>query len=458
MKIDDLKNKKIAVLGIGIEGEALVKFLKTYDCEITIYDQKKETDHDNDTIQKIKSLNIPVLFGAKTFPNLSSFDIIFRSPGIKGDHEAILNASKNGAIITSQTQLFFDVCPCPIIGVTGTKGKGTTSSLIYEMLKKEGYDAYLGGNIGTPPISFLDNLTPTSKVVLEMSSFQLQDLSSSPHIAVMLMTTSEHLDYHKDVYEYIDAKRNIFKFQEKGDYAIVNKDYPASNESDLHTEAKIYKVSRIQDINQGCFVRDNAIYINITGKEEKVLDTKDILLPGRHNLENVCAAIMAAILGGVKMKTITEVLKAFKGLEHRLELVKTVNGVRYYDDSFSTTPETAIAAIEAFSDPEVIILGGSSKNSDFSELGNTISSAKNIKAIVVGGMEWSRIKEKINSQALAKIKVIEGSQNMHEIVENAAKLATLGDIVILSPACASFDMFKSYKDRGQQFKKEVNKL
>ncbi len=458
MKMTDLKNKKIAVLGVGVEGMALVNFLKEYSTQITIYDQKSESEHDTDTLKEIRNLGLPVLFGAKTFPNLMSFDIIFRSPGIKHTHTAITEAKKNGAIVTSQTQLFFDLCPCPIIGVTGTKGKGTTSSLIYEMLKEEGYSTYLCGNIGTPPISFLNLLTPESKVVLEMSSFQLQDLSSSPHIAVMLMTTSEHLDYHKDVYEYIDAKRNIFKFQEKGDYAIVNKDYPASNESDLHTEAKIYKVSRIQEVDQGSFVKDDVVYVKTNGKTEKVIDANEILLPGKHNLENVCAAVIAAIFAGAKMKAITHVLKTFKGLEHRLELVGTIKGVKYYDDSFSTTPETAIAAIEAFDDPEILILGGSSKNSDFSELGKTIEHAKNIKAIVVGGIEWNRIKEKISKQALSKIKVIEGSSNMSEIVGNATKEATLGDVVLLSPACASFDMFKNYKDRGNQFKNEIYKL
>lgn len=455
MTQNELSGKKIAILGIGVEGLALVSFLKKLPCEITILDEKEEGKHDAEELKQIKNLDVPVVYGKAAFQNLSSFDIVFRSPGIKRDRKELVSAEKEGIIISSQTQLFFDLCPCEIIGVTGTKGKGTTSSLIYQMLKAEGYDAYLGGNIGTPPISFLKQLTPESKVVLEMSSFQLQDLKNSPHIAVMLMTTSEHLDYHKDVYEYIDAKRNIFRFQTKGDYAIINKDYPASNESDLHTEAHIYKVSREQEVDQGCFVRDDMIYINMSGKEEKVIDTKDILLPGKHNLENVCAAITAAIFAGVKMKAIIHVLKTFKGLEHRLELVRTVNGARYYDDSFSTTPETAIAAIEAFSDPEIIILGGSKKNSDFTELGRIINEAPNIKAIIGIGIEWPKIKLEVRSQ---KLEVIEGLTSMSEIVKKAAELATLGDVVLLTPACTSFDMFKNYKERGNQFKEAVGKL
>lgn len=452
MKANDLKEKKVAILGIGVEGFALVNYLKEQGADITILDEKTEEKQDKEELQKIRSLNLPIEFGELS--NLSRFDIIFRSPGIKRHQKALDDAAADGVTITSQTQLFFDLCPCPIIGVTGTKGKGATSSLICEMLKKQGFDTYLGGNIGTPPIEFLDRLGKDSRVVLEMSSFQLQDLHSSPHIAVMLMTTSEHLDYHKDVHEYVDAKRNIVRHQGASDYAIVNKDYPASNESDVESNGKVYKVSREQEVDQGCFVRDNAIFLRMNGKEEKVLDTKDILLPGRHNLENVCAAIVAAIFGGAKMKAIIEVLKTFKGLEHRLELVKTVNGVRYYDDSFSTTPETAIAAIEAFTDPEILILGGSSKGSDFKTLGKTITDAKNIKAIIGIGVEWPEIKKHIKREIL----VLEGGKNMNAVVQAASKIATLGDVVLLTPACASFDMFKNYKDRGNQFKEEVNKI
>lgn len=458
MKKEDLKEKKVAVLGMGVEGVSLVSFLKNHRADVTVLNQKDELEVASEELESIKQQDVKTSFGKDAFSNLSSFDIIFRSPGIKPNLPVLVEARKNGIIVTSQTQLFFDLCPCPIIGVTGTKGKGTTSSLICEMLKEQGIDCYLGGNIGTPPLSFLENLTPSSRVVLEMSSFQLQDLHSSPHIAVMLMTTSEHLDYHKDVYEYIDAKRNIFRFQKPGDFAIVNKDYPASNESDIETVGKVYKVSREQGVEEGCYIKDKGIFIKMNGAEEKVVDTKDILLPGRHNLENVCAAVMAATCAKVKKQAIVKVLKTFKGLEHRLELVKTVNGVRYYDDSFSTTPETAIAAIEAFGTPEILLLGGSSKNSDFTQLGEVISSAANIKAIIKIGEELGKIKSKMKNEKLKIITVIEDAITMEEAVKKAAEIATLGDVVLLTPACASFDRFKNYKDRGDQFKEAVNAL
>ena len=388
---------------------------------------------------------------------LIGYYAVFRSPGFHPKIPQLVKAKENGVEITSATKLFFDLCPCPIVGVTGTKGKGTTSTLIYEMLKKEGFDAFLGGNIGTAPLSFLSSVKPDSKVVLELSSFQLIDLEKSPHVAVILMTTSEHLDYHSDLNEYIEAKRNIFKFQNENDFAVVNRDYPASNESDIHTIGKVYQVSRVQEIMQGCFVKDDSIYLRMDGHEEAILPTKELGLIGRHNWENVCAAVVASLCAGVSMKSVLQVLKSFKGLEHRIEFVRLVGGVKYYDDSFSTTPETAIAAIETFEEPKILILGGSSKNSDFSELGQIISESGTIKAIVGIGLEWERIKAEVGSLK-PEVRVIEGLKSMEEIVMKCAEIGEIGDVVLLSPACASFDMFSSYKDRGQQFKEEVSKL
>ncbi|MBI2622826.1 MAG: NAD-binding protein [Candidatus Levybacteria bacterium] len=509
-----LRGKKVAVVGVGVEGISSVKWLREQGAKVTGFDKNPKI-LSNEVIKKLRSEGVQFKTGKNYLNKLSGFDLIIRSPGVKISQLPITNYQ----LLSSQTKLFFDLCPCPIIGVTGTKGKGTTSALIYEMLKKEGPpaggDAYLGGNIGQPPLEFLDKLSvrPASPqgesiVVLELSSFQLQDMTKSPHIVVMLMTTSEHLDYHKDVYEYVEVKRNLLRFQTESDFAILNKDYPASRESDAETKGKVFWVSREGEVDEGCFVRGKKIVLRAgrlphvandvqqtqkknsgqtpslserqhqglkeklsqsasafssfaSGQapisEEEIISVDEILLPGAHNLENVCAAVMAAFLAGVSKQNIVSVLKTFKGLEHRLELVREVGGVRYYDDSFSTTPETAIAAIQAFKNPEILILGGSSKNSDFTELGRVISEAKNIKAIIGIGKEWKRIKERIKNHE-SRIMVAEGTKNMQQIVQAASKVAQPGDVVILSPACASFDMFKNYKDRGEQFKKEVNKL
>ena len=428
--MNDFKNKKIAIIGEGLEGLSSAKYLKEHGAKVTILDKKQGEDY---------------------LDGLEKYDLIVRSPGVKPQ---LLEKYKN---VTSQTKLFFDLCPARIIGITGTKGKGTTSSLIYEMLKKQGFDSYLGGNIGVPPFDFLDKLNVHSIVVLEVSSFQLLDLDKSPNIAVLLMTTSEHLDYHKDINEYIDAKRNILRFQKEEDSAVINKDYLASRESDVETNGQIYYVTSIDKAQRGCFVKENAVWIRNKDLEEKVINTNDILIPGEHNWENACASAMAANLAGVQIHNIAQVLKTFKGLEHRLELVASINGVKYYDDSFSTAPETAIAAINAFKNPEILILGGSSKSSDFKLLGEAISKAKNIKAIIGIGAEWQRIKAQLrihNSELI----ITEGADSMEKVVLAAYKIAAPGDVVLLTPACASFDMFRNYKDRGEQFKQQVLKL
>jgi len=449
------KGKKIAVVGFGVEGLSSALYLVGKGAEVTVFDQKQEGMLEKAVLKEAQKLKINFVLGEFYLDRIKGFDLVVRRPGVK---LPLLEKYVPKEKITSQIKLFFDLCPAEIIGVTGTKGKGTTASLIYETLKKQGFDAYLGGNIGMAPFDFLDKLNVHSKVVLELSSFQLLDLQKSPHIAVMLMITSEHLDYHSSIEEYINAKRNLVKHQSEKDFAILNRDYPVTNESDILTSGKVFQVSREQEtVDEGCFVQDGKVMLRVENQEIEIIDVKEVLLPGKHNWENVCAAVMAAHLAGVSRENIAAVLKTFKGLEHRLELVATVNGARYYDDSFSTTPETAIAAIQAFQEPEVLILGGSSKNSDFSELGQVISKAGNIKAIIGIGIEWERIKEQI-AKSDTPIPVIEGAKEMSTIIAAASKLAVPGDVVLLSPACASFDMFKNYKDRGQQFKEEVSRL
>lgn len=456
--ITDWKYKKVAVLGLGVEGIASLRYLHKKGVSVWVLDKRKKEELDHDLYAEAESLGAEFILGEKYLDDLHQFDVIIRSPGFRRKHEKLLEAELKGAQVTSLTKLFFDLCPAPIIGVTGTKGKGTTSSLIYEMLKAAGKDVYLGGNIGVPPLAFLDELQSSSIVVLELSSFQLQDLHKSPHIAVMLMVTSEHLDHHATNEEYVDAKRNILRFQTSSDFAVINRDYPASNESDIYTDAKIFYVSRERETDNACFVSGNQIIVRKNGNESEIIKTDEILLPGKHNLENVCAAVMAANLAGVSKSVIADVLRRFKGLEHRLELVAEVHGVKYYDDSFSTIPDTTIAAIEAFEAPEILILGGSSKNSDFTELGKILGEAKNIKAIIGIGEEWERIKAAIKTDLGKETILVEGATTMSQIVQAAATIAKPGDVVLLTPACASFDMFKNYKERGEQFKKEVRLL
>ncbi len=428
MTLEELKTKKrILILGYGVEGQAVHEYLKKH-CpasQIGIADKKD---------------------GDRYLEKQKNYDLAIKSPGIKPSLVAIP--------YTTATNIFMSNCKGKTIGVTGTKGKGTSSSIIYEMLKAEGMDVYLGGNIGEPVINFLDRLNDNSWTVIELSSFQLQDIKKSPNIAVVLMVTSDHLNYHNNVAEYIEAKRNILRFQTKDDFAIVNRDYPASNESDVLTQGKVFYVSSERETNSGCFALNGKIIVRKNDSDDQIVEISEILLPGRHNLENITAAVMAARLAGVSKDNIINVLKTFKGLEHRLELVREVNDVKYYNDSFAVAPEATIAAIEAFTAPEILILGGSSKNSDFTELGKVISNAKNIKAIIGIGDEWHRMRAEFPISNF-QFPIIEDATDMKTVVAAASKIAKPGDVVLLSPACASFGMFQNYKDRGEQFKREV---
>ncbi len=403
------KGKKVAILGWGVDSQDVEPWLRKQGADVTILDEKE-----------------------KPFGDLSKYDILVRSPGVYRYRPEL-----EGREVTSKTKIFFDVCPGKIIGVTGTKGKGTTSTLIYEILKAAGRQVFLGGNIGKGVFEHLDEMDKDSLIVLELSSFQLIDLHKSPHVAVVLMTTSEHADWHASVDEYIDSKSQITNHQIPNDFVVYNKDYA------------------------------NSVKIGMQGKGQKIAvsgnDWKgEMRLRGEHNRENVAAAVAVAKIFDIQYSIINKVVKEFKGLEHRLEEVATIGGVTYFDDSFSTTPETTIAAIKAFTEPLILIAGGSEKGSDFTQMGKVISEAKNlpagrqgIKAVILIGLMAERIKEKISNE---EIKILRGAKNMTEIMEQVKSVAESGDMVVLSPAAASFDMFKNYKERGDQFKEEVKAL
>ncbi|HVZ58534.1 MAG TPA: UDP-N-acetylmuramoyl-L-alanine--D-glutamate ligase, partial [Patescibacteria group bacterium] len=450
------QGKKIAIVGLGVEGLASAEFLKQFQPTLAFFDQKEASELDAENVNKAQSLG-KVVTGQDAFAHVLGFDLILRSPGIKKEEEFLVKAQEKGAVVTSQTKLFFDFCPCYIIGVTGTKGKGTTATLIHKMLQESGRDTYLGGNIGVPPFSFLDKLTESSIVVLELSSFQLADVTKSPHIAVMLMVVPEHLDYHGHEAAYVDAKRNILRFQTQDDIAILNRDYIASNESDIYTQGQIFWVTRERaSIDQGCYIKDGAIWMSMRGSEWKIIDTDKIALPGKHNWENASSAALAATLSGADKEAVVKVLQSFTGLPHRIELVREVKGVRYYDDSIATNPESAIAAIESFESPKILILGGVTEGSSFEQLGEIIAKESTIKAIIGIGKEWPTIKAAIEkNKPFEHLLFIEGATTMQQVVQAASKVAESGDVVLLSPACKSFDMFKNYKERGDKFKKEV---
>lgn len=475
----DLKYKKIAVLGLGVENIALVLYLKSIGVnDITVCDQKTEKEL-GDFLDAIKDVDYKTNFGTNYLKNLNNFDIVFRSPGLAYLTPEIQKAKEAGVEITSQTKLFFDLCPCPIIGITGTKGKGTTSTLISEILKRNDEilkidrKIYLAGNIGQAPIEFIDKLSENDIVVLELSSFQLQDLEKSPHIAVLLNITSDHLDVHATNTEYIEAKKNILAHQKTGDFAVINADYLTSFEFAAQTKAQVYFFSRRKSVDQGSFVSHGEIIYRENGIDTEIVNVSDVQLRGEHNLENICASITAVKLAGAEFGAISDGVKSFKGLEHRLELVAEKGGVKFYNDSFSTNPDTAIAAIRSFTEPIILIAGGSEKNADYKELGQTISDS-NVKLVILIGDTAQRIKSEIRNsihltgstssrqassgQASENIKIIDSAKNLDEVMNIVKQEMLPGDVVLLSPASASFGWFKNYKDRGNKFKQKVMEI
>lgn len=425
------KSKKVAVLGLGIEGRDAVSYLLSIGAIVTLFDKKNESDLDFSGVDKNR---IQIICGENYLDNgLNNFDFVVRSPGIYRYIPQIVEAEKNAVIITSSTKIFFEKCPGKIIGVTGTKGKGTTSTLIYEIMKSAGFSVYLSGNIGKPYLELLPKLNKNSWVIMEMSSFQLIDLDISPHIAVVLNITEDHLDWHKDKEEYINAKKNINSHQTTSDYMVVNYDYEISKNFDKNGSA------------------------NLIGFSKSSLDTKfkeNLLLRGEHNLENVAASVSVAKILKIDDPIILKVLATFKGLEHRLELVGEVNGTTFYNDSFATGPQSTVAAIRSFSEPETLIIGGSDKGLDYSELRNEIEKRENLINVITIGAIGQDIVKGVENKNIINL----GTSSMNRIIEVALEVTPKGGVVILSPAAASFDMFLNYKERGNKFKESVKKL
>jgi UDP-N-acetylmuramoylalanine--D-glutamate ligase len=429
---------KIAILGFDREGRATYDFFAGKGHEITVCDQ-------ND--QLVLPADVNAKLGADYLENLDTFDLIVRTPGLHPG-KILEKNPQVGDKITSGTNLFFENCPTKnIIGVTGTKGKGTTSTLISKILEADGKGVHLLGNIGTPMLSALGDLTADSWAVLELSNFQLIDLKYSPHIATCLMVEPEHLDWHEDFEEYIAAKQQLFIHQLPEDIAV----YFANNENSL----SIADASEGQLIPYFAAPGAEVIDNNISIGGQVICNVGKLKLIGKHNWQNACAAVTTAWQVTQNAEAIRSVLTSFSGLEHRLEFVREVGGIKYYDDSFGTTPQTAQVAIESFEEPKVVILGGSDKGASFDELAKTVSK-NNVRAVVRIGKMGPVIADALQKHGYTA--VYDGGSNMTSIVETANKLAEPGDVVLLSTGCASFDMFENYKDRGNQFVQSVKAL
>lgn len=441
---------KIAIVGGATEGIASCTFFMNRGDDVTICDQ--------DTSLKLPYGSSGQL-GEHYLDNLDRFDVIVRSAGI---HPSVI-LSKNpnvGDKITSQVNEFIAQCPTRnIIGVTGTKGKGTTSTLIAKMLEAAGKKVFLGGNIGVPVFDFIGRITASDWVVIELSSFQLIDLKHSPHIGVCLMVVPEHLDWHEDFEEYVSAKQQLFMNQGEDDIAI----YYADNE-DSESIAHASEGTIIPFMEKpGAVIENDAVKMG----DKEICKTSEIKLLGEHNWQNVCAAITAVWQATQDIAAMRSIITSFEGLEHRLEFVRELDGVRYYNDSFGTTPETAMVAIQAFDQPKVLILGGSTKNANFDDLARVVAANQIRHIILVGNtthpsysLATPEIEAALRARKITNITslVRPNGVTMNEIVNNSREQALPGDVILLSTGCASFDTFQNYKDRGEQFKKSVQSL
>jgi UDP-N-acetylmuramoylalanine--D-glutamate ligase len=429
---------KVAIVGFETEGKLSYEYWRAKGAEITICDQNPDKEIPD---------GVATQLGDGYLQSLDRFDVIVRTAGLNPNLIMAANAGVEAKITTAINE-FLRVCPTQnVIGITGTKGKGTTSTLITKMLQATGKNVFLGGNIGVSPFEFLDKLTPDSWIVLELSSFQLYDLKHSPHIAVCLMVVPEHLNWHTDMNDYILAKSQLFSHQTTKDTAI----YFADNETS-HQIASTSPGAKISYFaSPGAYV-DNG-YITVDG--QRVCSVDELRLLGQHNWQNACAAVTAVWQVSQDIAAIRSALTTFTGLEHRLEFVREADGVHYYDDSFGTTPETAIVAIQAFEEPKVVILGGSDKGATFDELAKVVKE-NNVRYVVLIGDVAPQIKLALQNVGFDNFTA--GGTTMAEIVQAAQAAAKPGDVVLLSTGCASFGLFENYKDRGDQFKQVVGAL
>ena len=450
---DKLKGKNVAVIGIGVSNRPLIELLLSHGIAVTACDRKDRAAL-GDLAKELEGRGCQLQLGEGYLEGLSQ-DVIFRTPGMRPDLPQLERAIQGGSRLTSEMEAFFSVCPCPIIAVTGSDGKTTTSSIIAELLRAAGHKVYLGGNIGHPLLAEAGEMKETDLVVLELSSFQLLTMTQSPHIAVMTNLAPNHLDVHKDFAEYISAKENIFTHQYSKDIAVFNQDNAITREQSSRAKGTVRLFSRKVEVAEGVFLRGDTIICRKNGAEREVLKTSDIRLPGVHNVENYMAAI-AAVEGLVPDQVIRTVARTFNGVEHRIELVRILHGVRYYNDSIATSPDRTIAGLNSFDQKVILIAGGKNKGIPYDSVGPVIND--HVKLLILCGATAGVIRDAVeqaeNYQGLEIVDV----NDYQEALAIAQSHAREGDVVILSPASTAFDRFANFMERGKVFKEIVNSL
>ncbi len=439
--------KSISVIGLGISNSPLIRYLLKMGAEVTAYD-KRSREALGEIYDEFSALGVEIVAGEEYLENLSG-DIIFKTPGLRFDHPALLKAKEKGSVITSEMEAFFDVCPAHIIAVTGSDGKTTTTTLIHEMMQKSGYTTWLGGNIGNPLFAEAEKMTAEDWVILELSSFQLHTMRKSPEIAVITNLSPNHLDVHKDYAEYIDAKKNIMRYQGLGDKLVVN----ASNSETAKIGREVVGKCVTFSSKENVYVHLKDGYI-MRG-DEKVLNISDIKIPGMHNVENYMAAI-ATVEGLAGDEIVRTVAKNFGGVPHRIELIRTIDGVKYYNSSIDSSPNRTINTLNVFENKVIMIAGGKDKGIPYDSIGEPI--CNKVKTLILIGKTADKIEAAVRSAKGGENVEIIHCTSYPEVVKIAHDKATAGDVVLLSPASTSFDMFANFEERGNLFKQLVNEL
>lgn len=446
----ELNGKRVLVVGLGKSGVASALFLKKQGAKVSVSDTKSGDELRNE-IPVLLDNGITVETGGHGDRTFRGQDLIVVSPGVPVDAPPLVQARSLGESVIGEIELAAQFLPGPIVAITGSNGKTTTTTLVGEIMTAAGFSALVGGNIGTPAISLADRAKPETVIVLEISSFQLETIQTfRPKVAVVLNITPDHLDRHRTFEIYADAKARIFENQQPADYAVLNADDPTCVAIGKRTRAQVFWFSRQKEVERGAWVRDGAIVFRDSNSQQEILQVSDIPLKGAHNLENVLAAVCAGALMGCAPEKIRQAVHSFKAVEHRLEFVATIRGVDYYNDSKATNVDATIKALESFPANIHLILGGKDKGSDYTVLNDLLR--KRVKRVYTIGAAAAKIESQIKGPEVVHAETLDAA------IRKANAFAQSGDIVLLAPACASFDQFKSYEHRGKLFKEIVRGL
>ncbi len=449
--LQNIQNKQVAVIGAGISNMPLIELLRNADISVTVCDKKTAEDL-GEQYQALLQLGVQLVLGEQYLEKLQA-DIIFRTPGL---HPQFLEAARaRGAIITSEMELFFAVCPCKTIGITGSDGKTTTTSLVYEILRHAGYCCHLGGNIGAPLLPRVHEMQPQDIAIVELSSFQLMDFSYSPTIAAITNLSPNHLDYHKDFEEYVAAKTHIYQHQKSENRLILNADDAISKTLPQHTESKVAYCSMQHPVANGAYLSNDRLYVAESGTARPLLPASEICIPGAHNIANFLMA-SAIVQGLCTDQDICEVARSFQGVPHRIAFIREKDGVRYYNDSIASSPTRTIAGLLSFPNKVILIAGGYDKQIPYDVLGEPI--CQHVKTLLLTGATADKIQKSVEDATATEKPRMHHLPNLAEAVHMAASLATAGDVVIMSPASASFDCYKNFEERGEAFMKLVHAL